>query len=146
MVNSLGEALERFISYMTSQGRVCKYEGDVIGVRGAIMKITKVDSDYYCLFFKRDWLHAFKYIFHKADEGWGQTFNMKALRQASMLRGSTLVVVDPKCKFYYAKTMDVLDYILAERTVRVPSTEIGEEGSIPARMLKAEDPKYITAD
>jgi hypothetical protein len=47
-----------------------------------------------------------------------------------------LVVVMPKKVAYEVLASDADDYIAGYETSRTPSSEVSEEGSIPAKMLK----------
>lgn len=114
----------RLIQLMPGQkGPLCAVLGDGFGNR-------------VYLFFKRDWLHSYGHLFPSESwKGWGQTANLKVLRQAA-LDGAWIVVVAPSGAIYKCEARDWLDYAEKHGTIRTPSTEIGQEASIPSEMMK----------
>jgi hypothetical protein len=103
-------------------------------------KNAELDTRRYYVSFKRDFLHSFKHLFKMPNEGFGQTFNMRAVIQAANDGfNSSLVTVMPNNSIYYCKSIQAYGYIAKNNTIRIPSTEVGKEGSIPARMLEPID-------
>jgi hypothetical protein len=148
IITSLNEAVNHFIKVKTEQDndRVVSNHQTLQGVKGPIMKIFdcrkegEKDTRRYYVSFKRDFLHSFKHLFKLPNEGFGQTFNMRVVIQAANDGfNSSLVTVMPNNSIYYCKSIEAYGYIAKNNTIRIPSTEVGKEGSIPARMLEAID-------
>ena len=135
---------DRMVGYCDSLDDACRWFkqnvssaeliGEIQGVKGPICRVYSDGYRRFYVMFKRDWLHSFQYLFKKPGTGWGQTVNMRILRQAALDRDKGLLIaVMPKAAYSLnAKTM--MDYVSQNQTTRVPSTEAGEEGSCPSRM------------
>ncbi len=141
MIQSLKEAVEYFILQKRMQGahNVIKY-GFVNGNRGPICQHIRVDGHDYMIFFKREWFYMFGQIYGKQSRI-GQSFSIRAINdKIAYLNKAVLTVVMPNQEILYCKVLDAAEYIEYENTVRTPSTESGEEGSIPSSMLSMLDP------
>lgn len=139
ILSNLNEALKYFIGRRTEEGDRVEFLGYNKGNRGPVSANISINNKKYLLFFKRDWLHSFSYLFNKKGQGWGQTFNMLTLGRAADDQ-YMIVVVMPNLSTYYVDALEAYRYVVEQNTIRVPSTETGEEGSIPARMLSSDDP------
>lgn len=88
------------------------------------------------LLFKRDWLHSYGALFPDEEwKGFGQTLNLRVLEKAAY-DAAWVIVVLPSGAIYKCWASDWLEYAKEHKTIRVPSTEIGQEASIPTRMLE----------
>jgi hypothetical protein len=89
----------------------------------------------YTVFFKRETFHAFGHFYPQTHyRGEGQTVNLNALKTA-VVYNDIIVIVMPDESVYTCTSYDWLHYVVKYNTIRTPSTEIGEEASIPANML-----------
>lgn len=124
-------------------------KGYVEGNHGYIAAKLVVDGRWTWLMKKTAWFHAFNKLFPQVEEGgWGQTFNMNIVHDASVAGGDLVVVMPPNqdesrynTKGYIVDGHTVLAYIKNNNTIRIPSTEQREEGSVYGRMLKEIKPK-----
>lgn len=144
IINSVQEALLYFISHClkgqsktieTLNGAKGPVAYRVQNLRTDILK--KVDT--YCVFFKREYLHSFEYLY-KNMKGWGegQTLNLKMLRYAAQ-QGDWIAVVMPDERVEVMRAVHWLMFVSEHDTKRIPSGEIGEEASVPAKLLVSWD-------
>ncbi len=142
-IQSLKEAVEYFILQKRLQGAHDIIRGGFVnGSKGPICQAIRVDSYDYMLFFKREWFYKFGIIYGKKIPI-GQSFSIRAINYTLInLVKAVLVVVMPDQSILYVRAQDAAEYIECENTVRTPSTESEDEGSISSRMLTAADPNY----
>jgi hypothetical protein len=144
MIQSLKEAVEYFILQKRLQGAKEIIKGGFCnGTKGPISQAVRVDSHDYMVFFKREWFYKFGIIYNKPTTRIGQSFSVRAINYTvTNLYKAYLVVVMPNQQIFYVKATDAAEYIESNGTARTPSTESGDEGSIPATLLTPEDPHY----
>jgi hypothetical protein len=135
-LHNVQEAVKWFMVEFCPDGKLIR---TINGSRGTpIGYVAECDSRRNYVLFKRDWFYKFSEIYSqvpKSDKGIGQTFNMKIVPMAAS-ELAYLVVVMPKKVAYEVLASDADDYIAGYETSRTPSSEVSEEGSIPAKMLK----------
>lgn len=141
MIQSLKEAVEYFILQKRLQGAKDIIKGRFVnGARGPICQAISIDEHDYMIFFKREWFYMFGTIYGKSKPI-GQSFSIRAINDTiAYLNKAVLAVVMPNQEILYCKVLDAAEYIEYENTVRTPSTETEEEGSIPSSMLSLLDP------
>jgi hypothetical protein len=138
MINSLDEAVRYFktkclenksVYYRSYPGR-----NGTIAYRIIDQRIPEHPIS-YMVFFKRETFHTFGRIypqtFHKGE---GQTVNLSILNIAAE-NNDIIAVVMPNESVWVCPADVWLSYVRNKNTIRTPSTEIGEEASIPDSML-----------
>jgi hypothetical protein len=125
---------------MGARGPICVIAELISYDKDNAFGVTEERKRRYYIFFKREFLHSFKYLFNMPKEGFGQTVNYDILRQAGRDGMNTsIVIVMPPTSIYYIKAKDMLAYVQENNTIRTPSTEAGQEASVPARLLQSID-------
>jgi len=143
-INDIHSALRYFVTRcLRGDGRIID---QVDGAKGAIAyRVRNGRSDilrrvdHYMMFFKRENLHSFQHIFPgMKGSGEGQTINMRALRKA-VSNKDHIAIVMPDGSVSIIDAGIWLDFAVNNNTIRVPSTETGEEASVPVSMLVSWD-------
>lgn len=139
MINNLAEAVWYFRAKCLENKSV--HTGYFYGKKGPIaerivdQRIPKIPVG-YAVFFKRDWFHVFGRFYPQTyHKGEGQTINLKALKDA-VVYGDIIAVVMPDESVWVCPANVWLSYVRKHNTIRTPSTEIGEEASIPVTMMR----------
>jgi len=131
-IENLTEALKLHLDKIG--GRVVRTESGAKGPMSFVLSDGKGHLAY--LFFKRDWLHSYEYLFpQEAGRGWGQTVNYNILQKAAR-DNAFLVIINPRGFIYSCMAAEFLRYVEEHKTIRRPSEEIGLEASVPSTMLK----------
>jgi hypothetical protein len=138
MIENLGEAVRYFREKCLENKSM--YIASFPGKKGTIAERISDqrlpdNPVIYAVFFKRETFHTFGYIFPQTHyRGEGQTVNLNALKTAAAF-GDIIAVVMPDESVWICPASVWLSYVREYNTIRTPSTEIGEEASIPANML-----------
>ena len=131
---NLYQAAKHFIDKCCdSQARVSSYK---MGERSPIAAIIKWNSITYFVMRKDRWFEKFSFIYPRVKEkGYGQSFQLTLMQEASGIANSMLVAVMTNGSIYGVPAFPALDYVMNNNTFRIPSTEVTEQGSIPIRMM-----------
>lgn len=131
-INNLTEAISLFTKEIG--GRLVRLEQGSKGPMCAVLADGHGNRAY--LFFKRDWLHSYGKLFPDEEwKGFGQTLNLKILERAAY-DAAWIIVILPNAAIYKCWGPDWLNYARKHNTIRIPSTEFGQEASIPTTMLE----------
>ena len=139
MIDNLTEAAICFIKAMGGgQGAVgVKIIRMEQGVKGPMCAVVADNFGHRAfVFLKRGWFQSYSKIYPQEEgKGFGQTVNLSILKRAAY-EGAEIVVVQPEGSMYHYPAKAWLEYAESQDTIRVPSTEIGPEASVPSSFLK----------
>ena len=138
-INNLQEAVEYFIKHFCKDGKVVD---TFLGGKGSpICRVVKCGTKLNYVVRNDNWLNLFNKIFPltASDKGVGQTFDMRIVQEANKENG-VIISVMTDCSVYAIDGTVAYKYVINKNTIRTPSTNKLEQGSVPKKYLVSLQP------